>query len=64
MTRTFSHTQVRSDEMAHELQEDTHRLDKWAGKWQLTFKADKYKVMHAHQRVTPSGVVLTWKQKK
>ena len=34
--------------MAHELQEDIHRLDKWAEKWQLTFNAEKCKVMHIH----------------
>jgi len=32
--------------MAQELQDDLHRLDKWAEKWQLTFNADKCKVMH------------------
>ena len=34
-------TDTSRDEMAHELQEDIHRLDKWAEKWQLTFNADK-----------------------
>ena len=34
------------DEMAHELQEDIHSLDKWAEKWQLTFNTDNGKVMH------------------
>ena len=39
-------TNIFTDEMAHELQEDIHRLDKWAGKWQQTFNADTCKVMH------------------
>ena len=39
-------TDTSRDEMAHELQEDIHRLYKWAEKWQLIFNADKCKVMH------------------
>ena len=30
-------TKVSRDQMAQELQEDIHRPDKWAEKWQLTF---------------------------
>ena len=39
-------TDTSRNEMAHELQEDIQRLDKWAGKWQLTFNADTCTVMH------------------
>ena len=39
-------TDISRDQMAQELQEDIHRLDKWAEKWQLTFNAQQCKVMH------------------
>ena len=34
-------TDISRDHMAQELQDDIHRLDKWAEKWQLTFNAEK-----------------------
>jgi hypothetical protein len=43
-------TDISRDQMAQELQNDIHRLDKWAEKWQLKFNADKCKVMHIGQK--------------
>ena len=41
-------TDISRGQMAQELQKDVHVLDKWTDKWQLTFNADRCKVMHIH----------------